>query len=56
MGWPFLFNTKALRLRVDLGLLKVSLAFAKFIYPLYIKEIAERMALDLHDLSFPYVT
>ena len=51
-GLAILFNPKALRLKVDLGLLKVSLAFAKFICPLHTDEIAVRMALDPIDYLF----
>ena len=34
---------------MDLGMLKVSLAFAKSICLLLAEEISERIALDLHD-------
>ena len=50
----FVFNPKALRLRVDLGILKVSLAFAKSICPLFTEEISERMALDPRDYFFVF--
>ena len=51
-GLTILFNPKALRLRVDLGMLEVSLAFAKSICPLFTEEISERMALDPHEYPF----
>ena len=54
-GLTILFNPKALRLRVYLGLLKVSLAFAKVICLLYTDEIAERMALDPHEYLFIFL-
>ena len=37
-----LFNPKVLRLSVDLGMLKVPLACAKSICPLFTQEISER--------------
>ena len=38
-------------------MLKVSLAFAKSVCPLFTEEISERMALDPHDylFVFPYI-
>ena len=45
-GLTILPNPKALRLREDLGMWKVSLAFAKSVCPLFNEEISERMALD----------
>ena len=45
-------DPKALRLIVDLGMLKVSLAFAKSICPLFTAEISERIALDPYDNLF----
>ena len=52
-----LLNPNALRLRVDLGMLKVPLAFAKSICPFFSEGISERMALDPHDylICFPYI-
>ena len=40
---------------VKLGMLKVSLAFAKSICLLYTEEIAEHMASDPNDYFFPYI-
>ena len=54
-GLTILFNPKALRLRVDLGMLKVSLAFAKSMCPLFTEEIVERMALLHHDYQFVFI-
>ena len=51
-GLTILFNPKALRLRVNVGMLEDSLAFAKSICPLFSDEISERMALDPHDYTF----
>ena len=48
-GLTILFNPKALRPRVDLGMLKVSLVFAKSICPLFTEEISERVTLDPYD-------
>ena len=48
-------NHKTLRLIVDLGMLKVSLAFAKSICPLFTEEISERIALDPHDYLFVFL-
>ena len=49
-----LLDLKALRLRVGLGMLKVSLAFAKSICPLSTEEVSERVALDPHDYLFAF--
>ena len=54
-GLTIMFNPKALRLIVDLGMLKVSLAFAKSICPLFTEEISERIALDPHDYLFDFL-
>ena len=54
-GLTILFNPKALHLRMDLGMLKASLAFAKYICPLFTEEISERMALDAHDYLFNFI-
>ena len=51
-GWPFFFNSKALRFRADLGILKVSLALNQSIACFSLKKIAERIALDPHDYLF----
>ena len=51
-GLTSLFNHKALGLRVDLGMLKVSLAFAKYICLLFTEAMSERMALDYHLTTF----
>ena len=56
LAWAdHLFIHKALRLRVDLGMLKVSLAFSKSICPLFTDEIAERMARLHHDYHFVFI-
>ena len=47
-GLTILFNPKTLRLTMDLGMLKVSLAFAKSICLRFTEEISERIALDPH--------
>ena len=49
-----MFNPKTLRLIVDLGVVRVSLAFGKSIYPLFTEEISERIALDPHDYLFVF--
>ena len=54
-GLTILFNPKALRLRVDLGMLKISLVFAKSIGPLFTEEISERMPLDPHEYFFVFL-
>ena len=54
-GLTIMFNHKTLRLIVDLGMLKVSLAFAKSICPLFTEEISERIALDPHDYLFVFL-
>ena len=53
-GLLILFNPKALRLRMDLDMLKVSLAFAKSICPLFTEEIAKCMALEPRDYIFVF--
>ena len=40
------------RFRVDLGMLKVTLAFAQSIFQLFTEQIAERMAFDPRDYLF----
>ena len=54
-GLTILFNPKALRLRVDLDMLKVLLAFAKSIRPLFTEKISERILLDPHEYLFVFL-
>ena len=49
-----MFDLKTLRLIVDLGMLKVSLAFAKSICRLFTDKISERIALDPHEYLFVF--
>ena len=55
MDWPFCLIPKAFRLRVVLGMLKISPAFAKSICPLFTEDISERMALDPHENLFVFL-
>ena len=50
-----MFNAKTLRRIEDLGMLKVSLAFAKSICPLFTDEISERIELDPQDYLFVFL-